>query len=89
MDGRGVQRHDDAMSEQSLVVRPGLDAFRVRNERGEQVRVPDGWVLLPPGDPALTRRVKEAGPSWTVQEKRGNKVFSRGVYAPADRIERI
>lgn len=89
MDGRGTERHDDAMSEQSLVVRPGLDAFRVRNERGEQVRVPDGWVLLPPGDPALTRRVKEAGPSWTVQEKRGNKVFSRGVYAPADRIERI
>ena len=28
---------------------------------------------MPPGDAGLTRRVKAAGPSWTVIEKRGRK----------------
>ncbi len=51
--------------------------------------VPEGWVLLPPGDATLTRRVKQAGPSWTVTRKRGRKVFSQGVWAPAERIERL
>jgi hypothetical protein len=50
---------------------------------------PEGWVLLPPGDAALTRRVKEAGDHWVVQEKRGRKVFSRGVWAPAGTVDRI
>jgi hypothetical protein len=50
---------------------------------------PDGWVVLPPGDAALTRRVKEAGDHWVVQEKKGRKVFSRGVWASAATIERI
>lgn len=51
--------------------------------------IPSGWVLLPPGDPALTRRVKKAGPYWSMSEKRGRKVFSQGLYAPADRIEAL
>jgi hypothetical protein len=37
--------------------------------------------LLPPGDAGLTRRVKAAGPTWTVREKRGRKTFSLGVWA--------
>lgn len=48
--------------------------------------VPPGWALLPPGDAGLTRRVKAAGPAWTVREKRGRKLFSRGVWAPAEHI---
>ena len=55
----------------------------------EILPVPLGWVHLPPGDPGLTRRVKQAGPCWTMHEKRGRKVFSLGLYAPADRIEAI
>jgi hypothetical protein len=51
--------------------------------------VPEGWSLLPPGDPALTGRVKKAGSAWTVQEKRGRKLFSRGVWAPSSVIEQI
>jgi hypothetical protein len=51
--------------------------------------VPEGWSLLPPGDPALTGRVKKAGSTWTVQEKRGRKLFSRGVWAPGHVIEQI
>jgi Uncharacterized conserved protein (DUF2293) len=46
-------------------------------------------MLLPPGDAALTRRVKAAGDHWVVQEKKGRKVFSRGVWAPAATIDRI
>jgi hypothetical protein len=44
---------------------------------------------LPPGDAALTRRVKTAGEHWVVQETKGRKVFSRGVFAPAATIETI
>lgn len=46
-------------------------------------------MLLPPGDAALTRRVKTAGDHWVVQEKKGRKVFSRGIWAPAATVERI
>lgn len=48
--------------------------------------MPSDWALLPPGDAALTRRVKQAGPTWSVHETRGRKRFSRGVWAPASRI---
>jgi hypothetical protein len=51
--------------------------------------VPEGWALLSPRDATLTRRVKEAGDHWVVQEKRGRKTFSRGVWAPAVTIDRI
>jgi hypothetical protein len=74
------------MPEQDRKVRPGPDARSVRTEDGRTLRVPDGWELLPPGDAGLTRRVKAGGPSWTVQEKKGRRTFSRGVFAPADRI---
>ena len=62
---------------------PGPDDRSVRDGRGTVMTVPAGWVLLPPGDAGLTRRVKGAGPSWTVQEKVGRRTFSRGVWAPA------
>lgn len=51
--------------------------------------VPADWELLPPGDAALTRRIKAAGESWTVQERKGRRTFSRGVYAPAATISRL
>jgi len=44
-------------------------------------------VLLEPGDPGLTRRVKDAGPHWAVRYRRGNKMFSGGVWAPRATIE--
>jgi hypothetical protein len=68
---------------------PGPTPNTVRAADGTILTAPDGWVLLPPGDAALTRRVKEAGEHWVVQEKKGRKVFSRGVWAPAAAIERI
>jgi TfoX/Sxy family transcriptional regulator of competence genes len=56
---------------------------------GNVPAVPEGWVLLPPGDAALTRRVKAAGEAWAVAEKKGRKVFSRGGWAPATTVERV
>jgi hypothetical protein len=51
--------------------------------------VPAGWVRLRPGDPGLTRRVKKAGPTWTLSEWRKRRKFSLGVYAPQERIEAL
>ena len=69
------------------VVSPGEKKREVISKEGERLWVPGSWRLLPPGDAALTRRVKKAGPHWQVQEKRGRKKFSRGVWAPATTIE--
>jgi hypothetical protein len=68
---------------------PGPTATSVRTASGEVRHPPAGWILLPPGDPGLTRRVKAAGDHWVVQEKRGRKIFSRGVWAARETIERI
>lgn len=76
-------------SGESLIVSPGPSERRVRAAGGQELSVPDGWELLPPGDAALTRRVKAGGASWTVQEKKGRRTFSKGVWAPADRIAAV
>ncbi len=75
------------MSEaESLIVAPGPRPGTFRLPDGRILAPPAGWSLLPPGDAALTRKVKAAGPTWTVQEKRGRKLFSRGVWAPEAHI---
>ena len=68
---------------------PGPTPNTVRSADGNVLTAPEGWVLLPPGDAALTRRVKAAGDHWVVQEKKGRKIFSRGVWAPAATIAKI
>lgn len=68
---------------------PGPDPRTVRAADGTICTAPADWSLLPPGDAALTRRVKAAGDHWVVAEKRGRKIFSRGVWAPTATIERI
>lgn len=77
------------MSNETLELLPGPAPDRPRAPDGRVLQVPAGWALVPPGDAALTRRVKRAGPSWSIKEKRGRKVFSQGVWAPAEHIERI
>jgi len=77
------------MPEQTRIVAPCPKERCVQTVEGQVLCVPTGWELLPPGDAALTRRLKAAGPSWTVQKKKGRKTFSQGVWAPADRIEKI
>jgi len=68
---------------------PGPTPNTVRTADGKVLSVPNGWILFPPGDAALTRRVKAAGDHWVVAEKKGRKVFSRGVWAAATTIEKI
>lgn len=68
---------------------PGPTPNSVRAADGTVHVAPPDWILLPPGDAALTRRVKAAGSHWVVQEKKGRKVFSRGVWAPAATVEAI
>jgi hypothetical protein len=68
---------------------PGPTPNTVRAPDGTVKTVPEGWVLVPPGDPGLTRRVKAAGEAWAVAEKMGRKVFSRGVWAPSAIVERV
>src|SRR5262245_24612888 len=66
---------------------PGPAPDTVRASGGTVRAVPPGWIVLPPGDAALTRRVKAAGACWAVQEQVGRRVFSRGVWAPAATVE--
>jgi hypothetical protein len=77
------------MPTETRIVAPAEHDRAVRTMGGETMQVPEDWELLSPGDAALTRRVKAGGPTWTVQEKKGRRTFSRGVWAPAERIAAI
>ena len=74
------------MPKLTRIVSRGPRPETVLTTTGEILAPPADWSLLLPGDPGLTRRVKAAGPSWTVQEKRGRKTFSQGVWAPQANI---
>ena len=77
------------MSSLAREVRPAPLPRHVINERSVLEAVPDDWALLPPGDAALSRRIKQDGPTLTVIEVKGRKRFSRGIWAPAHRIEAL
>jgi hypothetical protein len=87
MSPQGLRR--SAVSADANTFTPGPTPNTVQSTDGKILTVPDGWALLPPGDAALTRRVKAAGDHWVVAEKKGRKVFSRGIWASAVAIERI
>jgi len=69
-----------------LILAPTGMTRRFKTVKGEIVSPPENWACLAPGDAGLTRRVKAAGPSWQVLEKRRNKLFSLGLWAPAETI---
>jgi hypothetical protein len=68
---------------------PGPRPHTLRAADGKIVDLPEGWILIPPGDAALTRRIKAAGEYFAVAEKKGRKVFSRGVWTAPATVERI
>jgi len=74
------------MMTNALTLAPTDDPRVFRAEDGRLLSPPADWDCLPPGDAGLTRRVKAAGPSWSVIEKRGRKTFSKGLWAPAVNI---
>lgn len=71
------------------IYRPGPNSKTVCNEYGIIISIPEGWTLLPPGDAGLTRRVKAAGDHWVVQEKKGRRIFSKGIWSATTTIEKI
>ena len=71
----------------AIVVTPGPSASTVIFPDGTVHPVPAGWTLLLPGDPGPTRRVKADGEFWQMQERRGRKIFSRGIWAPTATID--
>lgn len=73
----------------TITYSPGPTPNTVRTPDGKILTAPAHWIPLPPGDAALTRRVKLAGDHWVVAEKKGRKTFSKGIYAPAGTIEKI
>lgn len=60
---------------------------RLKDKAGKVFSVPAGWENLPAGDASVTRKLKSLGPTWTVQEKKGRKTFSHGVWAAKEHIE--
>lgn len=68
---------------------PGPTPHTVRDAKGHVLTVPHGWILVPPGDAALTRRIKAAGDHFAVAEKKGRKIFSRGIWTAATTVERL
>lgn len=75
------------MTNDALILAPTADPKVFRASDGRLLSAPADWECLPPGDAGLTRRVKAAGPSWSVVEKRGRKTFSRGLWAPSANID--
>lgn len=80
---------DKQQMKTTTIFTPGPSPNTVRSPEGKVLTVPEGWVLLPPGDAALTRRAKAAGDHWVVAEKKGLKVFTRGIWTSAANIEQI
>ena len=74
---------------ESLEVRPAPKPRHVFDRHGQCLPVPHGWELLPPGDAALSRRLKADGPCWTVKQQKGRRQISHGIWAPAERIEAL
>lgn len=77
------------MPKETRDVAPGPNPGSVRTKTGEVLQVPGHWVLVPPGDTGLTRRIKKAGPTWTVKEKRGRRMFSQGVWTDGEAVNAI
>lgn len=76
------------MPDRNREVSPGPRPGTVTADN-QTLSVPAGWVLLKPGDPGLTRRVKKAGPCWTMHEWHKRRKISLGLYAPSQRIEAL
>jgi len=77
------------MNDEAIEVAPSGKPNHVLGPKGELWQVPEGWELQAPGDAALSRRIKKEGPSWTVKERKGRKIFSHGIWAPSLKITEL
>jgi len=74
------------MVHRNRIVSPGRTERTVLSDRGEELTVPKGWSLLPPGDGPLTKIVKAKGPTWLVRVKFKNRFISKGLWAKEEHI---
>lgn len=74
------------MTHEHKTVKPGRRPGTVLSDSGEELTLPAGWDLLPPGDGPLTKLVKAKGPTWLIQVKIGRRLMSRGIWAKGDHI---
>ena len=61
-------------------VSPGPKPNSVCLANGTVFLVPQDWELVPPGDPALTRRIKAVGPALMVKYRVGRREMSGGIW---------
>lgn len=71
---------------ETRLVSPGTNG-NITNEYGLIEKPPEGWIFLPSGDAALTRKVTDQGAYWRVQVKKGRRMQSLGLWAPKKHIE--
>lgn len=75
------------MNNVSRIVTPGKGNTLI-GENGEILHPPAGWNFLPAGDAGITRKITAAGVYWRVQVKMGRRIISKGIWAPAEAIEK-
>jgi hypothetical protein len=73
------------MTQNIEILTPGSNNTLI-NQFGEKVTPPDGWDFLSAGDAGLTRKVTSRCNYWRVQQKKGRRTFSKGIWAPAELI---
>ena len=55
-------------------------------EKGEELTPPEGWAFQAAGDTGITRKITMKKVFWRVQIKKGKRIISKGVWAPAETI---
>lgn len=87
------QRRRDAVDVEQLAQRKGLEVWEARyfdgywcRECGEFNDLPEGWYILPTGDAAFTRKVRQ-GPHWILKRAKREYSVVVGTTAPLDNIE--
>jgi len=70
-------------------VRPDPKDGYVRDQQGKPLKIPAGWSLLPPGDAALSRRIKKAHDCWIIKTQKRRRMVSLGILSDHATIERL
>ena len=70
------------MTEDIRIVSPASDG-KLKGVKGELLTPPSDWLFLPAGDAGITRKVTAKGVYWKVETKKGRRILSLGVWAPA------
>ena len=81
----GTSVKNDGMANEIRIVTTGSQG-RLIGTQGEVLTPPLDWAFLPAGDAGITRKVSSQGIYWRVEVKKGRRVMSLGIWAPANTI---